>query len=82
MLFGRVVSLILSFDTIKDTKFDLTAQIFHTIAYNVWPVKPCAVITLAKQETLFTIGFTGMLSTDQIILSLEGLLPLKEAGVF
>jgi hypothetical protein len=48
----------------------------------VWPVKPCAVKTFTKQEILISIGFTGMLATDQIILSLEGLLPLREVGVF
>ncbi len=33
---------------------------------NVWPVKPCAVITIAKHETLISIGFTGMLATENI----------------
>ena len=36
---------------------------------NEWPVKPCAVITMLKQETLISIGFTGMLAADVAILS-------------
>jgi hypothetical protein len=48
----------------------------------VWPVEPSAVITISNQETLISIGFTGMLATDRIILSLEELLPLIEVGVF
>ena len=39
VLFGRAVSLILSFDTIKDTKFELMVQIFHLIGPNWKPVE-------------------------------------------
>ncbi len=55
---------------------------FNRLVHNALPVKPSAVATFTKQKTLVSIGFTGMLATDRIILSLEGLLPLKEVGVF
>jgi hypothetical protein len=57
-------------------------QLFLFMQPNVLPVKPSAAITSAMQRNLYSIGFRGMLATDQIILSLKGLLPLIEAGVF
>jgi len=35
------------------------------MAYNALPVKPCAVMTLDKQKTLISIGFTGLLATGR-----------------
>ena len=46
VLFGRVASLILSFDTIKDTKVEFIDQIFHTSGYNVW------LLNVAKVQPL------------------------------
>jgi len=40
---------------------------FKKLAGNALPVKPCAVKTFDKQETLISIGFTGLLCTGDFI---------------